>query len=316
MIPSNGGVFRGFGKKLRLGLLICTAAGAVCSAGMRRDPVPHAITSPGGHYVFLMIPGPKGVEQTKGRGVCYSIEADGTLLAQWRTAGWYSEDLELAYDGMVLMRTGSWASGDQETDPVESTLAMAFYREGRELKRYQVGDLVQDRTKLVPTSAGWWWKYGSGRTEWHKDRESIHVVSTADGLEYRFSLATGEIVGMEHQFTLLTVLADGDETKAWRANPDVLNATPAWDGAGAPPFDKRVILRGAEEWCWATYQRFPYETTELGKWERAPAAEAERGWFCIVTFSNPNDPALPKTRQVVVLGNGSPAAGFRVKKID
>ena len=168
---------------------------ATCFAGMRRDPVPHAITSPGGHFVFTMLPGPKGQEYSGGTGICSKIESDGTLSELWRTSGFYSEDLELHYDGNVLVRIGSWGSGDQEKGDPKDSLAVAFYVKGKEVKRYKVSDLVKDESKLEDTSAGLWWlEYDPYRSPSFRPGEDVFQLKTLDGIRYRFDMNTGAIL--------------------------------------------------------------------------------------------------------------------------
>lgn len=162
-------------------------------AGMRRDPVAHAITSPNGRYVFAMIPGPKGAEYAKGHGVCYEVATDGSLKAMWRTEGWYSEGVQLDYDGKVLARIGSWGSGDQEEGMKTSTLAVAFYKEGKLTKSYKVSDLVKDESKLVYTDSGLMWlQYELYVSPAIRPGNGFQLI-TLDGIRYRFDMNSGKI---------------------------------------------------------------------------------------------------------------------------
>lgn len=163
-------------------------------AGFRSDPYPRAITSPGGHYVFTMIPGPKGAERKEAFGICYAIEKDGSFKEQWRTSGWFSQDILLHYDGEILVRTGSWRSGDQDAgDPVDS-LAVAFYKKGKLLKHYKISELVMDKTKLQYTEAGLWWlKHELYKSPDFRPGEPLFQLKTLDGILYTFAIDTGEI---------------------------------------------------------------------------------------------------------------------------
>jgi hypothetical protein len=164
-------------------------------AGMRRDPVPHAITSPGGHFVFTMAPGPKGEEYSKGFGICYKIKNDGTFAELWRTNGWYSEDLELHYDGDVLARIGTWQSGDQENGEPKNSLAVAFYLKGKEIASYKISDLVKDNTKLKNTTAGLLWlEYKEYQSPTFSSGKKVFQLETVDGKLYKFDINTGAIV--------------------------------------------------------------------------------------------------------------------------
>jgi hypothetical protein len=178
-----------------LPILLVVVLCSTSFAGMRRAPVPHALTSPGGHYVFTMVPGPKDQEYSKGSGVCSKIESDGTLTEIWRTSGFYSEDLELHYDGNALARIGSWESGDQEEGDPKESLAVAFYVKGKEVKRYKVSDLVKDESKLPVTSAGLsWLEYKLYQSPAFRPGEEIFHLETVDGIHYRFDMNTGAIL--------------------------------------------------------------------------------------------------------------------------
>ena len=163
--------------------------------GMRRNPVPHAITSPGKHFVFTMVPGPANQEHKQGFGICYKIASDGTFAEIWRTKGWYSEDLELHYDGDLLVRIGSWGSGDQETNLGEESLAIAFYKLGKEVVRYKINDLVKEKDKLQYSEGGLQWLIYEGFASPGFSSDGKHFrLKTIDNISYRFESSTGKIV--------------------------------------------------------------------------------------------------------------------------
>lgn len=161
-----------------------------CWAGLRGPPAPYALTSPGGKFVFTMTPKAKSLTAFGGVGVCHKVAEDGALKEVWRTSGWYSEDLILASDGVTLIRIGSWFSYDQDNGPIEDSLALAFYREGKLLVAYTISDLVKDLKLLVPTTAGTLWASGQGGivpgTEYFR-------ITTVDEITYTFSIATGKM---------------------------------------------------------------------------------------------------------------------------
>jgi hypothetical protein len=180
-----------FMKSLLLGL---TLAVTISHAGMRSAPASHAITSAGGNHVFTMNPGPKGNEHVKGFGICYKVTPDGRFEEIWRSSGWFSEDIHLNSDGKSLVRIGSWASGDQDTENGEESLAIAFYGEGKELRRYKISDLIKDKEKLV---------YSEGGLQWISYEDSynprfvaggIFILRTLDGVKHRFDISNGEIL--------------------------------------------------------------------------------------------------------------------------
>ncbi|TLD69674.1 hypothetical protein FEM03_17110 [Phragmitibacter flavus] len=165
-----------------------------CFGGMRSAPAPYAITSPGGHFVFSMTPGPKGKEYEKGSGICYKVNQDGTFTELWRTSDWYSEDIQLHYDGNVLASVGTWRSGDQEVD-AKDLLAVAFYNKGKQVARYKISDLVKDEEKLVYSEGGLsWLEYELYVSPAFLPGEEVFQIKTVDGIRYRFDINTGEIV--------------------------------------------------------------------------------------------------------------------------
>jgi len=164
-------------------------------AGMRFAPASHAVTSADGEFVFTMNPGPKGKEHHKGFGICYKMKADGGFEELWRSAGWYSRDIQLHTNGKSLVRIGSWASGDQDTENGEESLAVAFYREGKELRRYKISDLIKDKEKLVYSEGGLQWiSYENSYNPGFVSGEEIFTLQTLDGVQHRFDIKSGKIV--------------------------------------------------------------------------------------------------------------------------
>jgi hypothetical protein len=142
-----------------------------------------------------MLPGTKGQEYSKGTGICSKIESDGRLTEMWRTNGFYSENLELHFDGNVLARIGDWSSGDQENVDPKDSLALALYVKGKEVARYKVSQLVKDESKLMHTTAGLCWlSYLRQSPVGFSPGEKIFQLETVDGLRYRFDMNTGEII--------------------------------------------------------------------------------------------------------------------------
>jgi hypothetical protein len=173
---------------------ILLATMLTCFGGMRKGPHSYATTSRDGDYVFIMNPGPEGEELAKGFGVCYRVLPRGELKEVWRTSGWWSQWIELSWDGQHLARVGCWDSGDQDNVAVGDSLALALYKEGRLLKQYRVADLVKDDGKFQVTSAGtcWWALSEHGKPNfrsWMGD----YFLRTADGIEYVFELSSGGV---------------------------------------------------------------------------------------------------------------------------
>lgn len=182
-----------FAKKMKI-ILLLLATMLTGFGGMRQGPHSYATTSRDGDYVFIMSPGPKGEEHAKGFGVCYHVLPGGELKEVWRTSGWWSQWIQLSWDGQDLARVGCWSSGDQDNVADGDSLALALYKEGRLLKQYRVSDLVKDVGKLESTTAGtcWWGLSDRGKPNfrsWMGD----YFLRTADGFEYAFDLSSGDI---------------------------------------------------------------------------------------------------------------------------
>jgi hypothetical protein len=176
-------------------IITLVALMVACSAyaGFRRDPTPHAIISPGGRFVFIMTPGPKGNERKAGSGKCFSVLADGGLKLIWETEGWYSEDIHLDHDGEVLARIGSWASGDQDHGKPEDGLALAFFRNGVLLKSYNIPNLVKDSSFLIHSESGLIWLKQENYVSPAFRPNARYQLTTVDGIEYTFDTKTGSI---------------------------------------------------------------------------------------------------------------------------
>lgn len=137
-------------------------------------PFPYTRPSVCGKYVFVMLRpdrnpnySPHYVEYTtafgdKSReryGHLYNLYPKSGLYRkrQYRdplwTVDWYSFDAYIASDGQHLVRFGPWARLSDEG----RTLAVAFYRDGKELGTYDVRDLVKNFRDMPPTFSHYFW---------------------------------------------------------------------------------------------------------------------------------------------------------------
>ncbi len=181
---------------MKLHLLLLMASCALSTTffgGERFPPSPH-ITVPAWHpdVFFTMIPGPPGAEQSEAFGVCYGIEADGTFSERWRVSGWYSRNLRLSGDGDFLVRLGDWSAGDFDEGDRNDGLAIAFYKRGEELKRYEISDLVEYYPRNRFSSTGPIWLHHNETPSFRGGQ--VFQLDTVDELRYQFDLHTGEIV--------------------------------------------------------------------------------------------------------------------------
>jgi hypothetical protein len=275
-------------------------------AGIRREPMPHAITSPSGEYIFTMIPGKNG-----GLGVCYGIGDDGAFIERWKSSGWYSEDIVLENDGIHLVRIGSWRSRDQDGLPPLESLAIAFYRRGELIKQYLVGDLVMDPASLISSSAGMQWLGNLRRADLESGGQ--YALITTDGFEYVFDTATGLIKKRTNRFPVIHVSNEQDGSLVkWRLHPDAIDSL-KWDGVGELPFDKDRIENAVYEWMMWTYGSLAYENIEIRDPVRLSLLTNIKGWFYIVNLSAPKSKFLPTRTQVILTVGGRFAFKDRAK---
>lgn len=113
----------------------------------------------------------------------YSLEDATTPL--WELNRFASRYIPSS-DGRHLVEFGSFEAS-------WGSLAVAFYRDGIQLHSYTIGDLVKDRSKAIPSSAGLLW---GGDSLWDDEKNQL-ILTTGDGLCYIFSAETGEVVSVE-----------------------------------------------------------------------------------------------------------------------
>lgn len=107
---------------------------------------------------------------------------DGSSTPLW-TIDWYAFKVFPSSDGIHLIRMGPWASSTDD-------LSLAFYKNGEEIKKYNVRNLVRDNSKLEHTVSHFFW-----RSELKYDDEKLLVyLKTKDNQAYTFSIKTGEII--------------------------------------------------------------------------------------------------------------------------
>jgi len=110
---------------------------------------------------------------------------DGSTNPLWEVY-WYSFSVYPSSDGKYVVRIGPWA---QST----SNLAIAFYKEGKELEKYFIHDLVENEEYLKHTVSHFFW-----RTDLrYDDKEQTVFIKTVDNISYLFSVKTGEIIKKE-----------------------------------------------------------------------------------------------------------------------
>lgn len=143
-----------------------------------------------GHVFFAMYGPTEGtLAANNGRGFCYRLEAEGKLRKLWEVSGWYMSSGLLSESGKYLVRFGPWAS-DKEG---HSDLAVAFYKNGKLIKQYQVNELIKNTDRLENSASHYSWL--AAQQSYPNTIEGSELTLTMiDGTVYCFDLDTGGIV--------------------------------------------------------------------------------------------------------------------------
>jgi hypothetical protein len=153
-------------------------------------PHPWILSADKGHVFFAMFP-PSGDSQKNdgGRGICYRLEPDGSLKELWRVSGWYTFAGHLSRSGEFLVRLGPWAK-DLEN---HSDLAVAFYRNGKLVKKHRVNELVKNVDALEYSVSHYSWQ-PARQSEPDQFIDDTFMLTLIDATIYEFDLNTGEII--------------------------------------------------------------------------------------------------------------------------
>jgi len=95
---------------------------------------------------------------------------------------WYAFNVVPHSNGQNLVRHGPWATWT-------SQLAVAFYKNGEELRTYQISDLITDPSKLIHSVSHFQWR---SKVFYQEENETL-TIYTVDGNRYVFSLLSGEL---------------------------------------------------------------------------------------------------------------------------
>jgi hypothetical protein len=170
-------------------------------------PPPHSYreVAPGGRFVFVMIAPLPADEDARGHKEETAAEIrrvrgtyaqsgmyrnDGSAEPLW-TVDWYAFHVEPAADGRHLVRNGPRTWLREDNSPDLDCEAVSFFADGRLLRTYQVGELVQDPGRLPRSVSYYRWRE---RFKGGLSGEHEYTLDTTDGSRFVFDLRTGEIV--------------------------------------------------------------------------------------------------------------------------
>jgi hypothetical protein len=108
---------------------------------------------------------------------------DGTAKPLW-TVDWYAYDVDIASDGIHIVRWGS-ATSNLESEVI------SFFSNGMLTRSYSARDLV-DIPLLLPRSYSHFQTVQDKRLD---DTKGEYVLKTHDGNTFVFDLRTGEVIG-------------------------------------------------------------------------------------------------------------------------
>ncbi|CAN5633409.1 hypothetical protein BH09PLA1_BH09PLA1_06490 [soil metagenome] len=182
---------------------LIVAAVALCafaSAARADSPAPpfsYTKPSPDGRFLFVMLPRAtlddemrrwneettaklRAIRQTYTQSGLYRNDGSSTPL--W-TVDWYSYDVDVASDGIHLVRHGPWASRtDQE--------AFSFFANGKLVRIYAISELIDLKFLLSQSVSHFQWSDGG----WLDDAALRYAISTKDGNTFVFDITSGAIV--------------------------------------------------------------------------------------------------------------------------
>jgi hypothetical protein len=190
-------------------LMYCTGTARADKPG---PPSTYKTTSADGKFVFVMI-APESLEMelirynadhqkvVKAIRDVYSktglYKNDGSKEPLW-TVDWYSDSVRVASDGVHLVKSGRWPvleakAKDKDRSITKNDLkqeAVSFFANGKLLREYSIGDLI-DQPKMLPMSVSHYRWMKSMRII--EDDKQLEII-TQDQNRILLELATAKIV--------------------------------------------------------------------------------------------------------------------------
>ena len=197
--------------RLLIATVIIHIASLFVFADLPAPAYPYVIASKDGTHYFKMLPDPKNLFawDTRGTGVAYEVTKNGRDKVLWRVSGWYAFSTFISNDGKYLVRMGNWSP----REPSAEHLAVAFYENGRLIKRYSPLDVLKDPTHAPRSVSHYRWL--KDLPAFYKETEMFSIV-TVENIEYTFDVTTGKILfeepaksGADSPLALLFTLASG-----------------------------------------------------------------------------------------------------------
>ncbi|MES2737009.1 MAG: hypothetical protein V4672_11865 [Verrucomicrobiota bacterium] len=173
---------------LQIGLIACLFLFHVpMVAAEALHPRVYETRSKNGAFVIKMTsPSSDG---SGGGGVVYSV--DGSSKIQLWSVNWFADHVALSDTGKDLVRYGAWS---QDPEPW-TEYAVAFYHEGKLLKKHLIKELIKDPSQISTTCGlyDWFCMTSTKPVGFSDDGKTYHLVF-ADKMAYDFDLRTGLIL--------------------------------------------------------------------------------------------------------------------------
>jgi hypothetical protein len=155
----------------------------------------YTVSSPNGTYEFTMYPtGRQEDTPSTPYGEAYRVQTDAEQISTgkdrsplWIVTGWYSFQAFISNDGHNLVRMGPWASL-----PVTEQLAIVFYKDGLEIRRLFVADLIEDEESVKRSVSHYSWQARDPAFPRWLGNDHFQLC-TIEGRIVTFDLSAGEI---------------------------------------------------------------------------------------------------------------------------
>jgi hypothetical protein len=183
---------------------------------------------------------------------------------------WYANEALVSNDGHYLVRFGRWAMDSKgHTD-----LAIAFYKDGVELKSYLVKDLVRDVSSVDESVSHYIWQATETKMPlgFSADEKRFTVVTT-DKLAYEFDVATGEIAKVH-------------------TDPTAMSGRDRWAADNKSQYDLARQYIAKSKQLPQFDEAFTFSQLSAKRGSVYPADEDGEEWFADMT---PRDPKLART---------------------
>lgn len=178
-----------------LGMFILAFSGPAY-ADSEAMPIPRITAAKHGTCYFKMMPSKLNhdksgevYEKEEAFGIAYKLDHEGSAKEIWKTKGWYAFEVYVSSNCENLVRMGNWSRG---VEPEKSDLAVAFYNNGKLIKRYSTADLINNKKSVSRSISHYSWQANDALYPLLK-YDNTFQIKTIENKIYVFDVITGEI---------------------------------------------------------------------------------------------------------------------------